>query len=136
MAALAATAVLITLVALLVPTYGRVRSSLTRERGDRLVGMARFIATELPPALPVTGDSGAASARLRVQELLRRARTAGGGSELRSIDVVAREAGGRYRYLVRADGDPSGWSSYAPPAELRSLTAGGKSGSVASIDAE
>ncbi|MEO8563266.1 MAG: HAMP domain-containing protein, partial [bacterium] len=115
LAALVGAAVVITLAVLLFPTYARVRSALARAQGERLVYLARATAFGIP------GDSLLSGAR--VHDLIRRARVAnvdvlGAGNELRAIELVARDASGRFRLLINSDHEQLGATAWTPPDGL------------------
>src|SRR5690349_13252904 len=100
MAALAVTAVTLTLVVLLFPTYARVRSALVRGQGERLVYVARATVLAIP------AESRLASSRVR--EVVRRARaessaSLGDGNDLLAFELVARDAEGRLHLVANGD---------------------------------
>jgi methyl-accepting chemotaxis protein len=115
MAALAGAAVVITLVVLLVPTYARVRSSLARAQGERLLYLARATALGIPADSAITGA--------RSHDLIHRARienadVLGVGNDLRAIELVGRDSAGRFRLLVNSERDQGSPIIWSPPDRL------------------
>jgi methyl-accepting chemotaxis protein len=131
MAALAGTAVVLTLGVMLMPTYARVRSALARAQGERLVSLARATALGIP------SDSSLAGGYAR--ELIRRARVGnanalGKNNDLLAIELVARDSAGRFHLVANSDREqvPSGvWS---PPDRLAEEVAAGRSSATGIYD--
>jgi methyl-accepting chemotaxis protein len=131
MAALAGTAVVLTLGVMLLPTYARVRSALARAQGERLVSLARATALGIP------SDSSLAGGYAR--ELIRRARVGnanalGKNNDLLAIELVARDSAGRFHLVANSDREqvPSGvWS---PPDRLAEEVAAGRSSATGIYD--
>jgi methyl-accepting chemotaxis protein len=139
MAALAGGAVLLTLAILSAPTYGRVRGGLTRAQGEQLLGLARAARVQLPPAdsigaligLSATGAvAGAGGAA--VQEQLRRtlAENASSleGNEWLALDVVVRDAAGRFRHVAHSGSEVGGGRWWTPPEDIADALAAGRAG--------
>jgi len=102
MAALAVTAVALTLAVLLFPTYARVRSALARAQGERLAYVARATALSIPADSDLAGG--------HVREVIRRARvdnsaSLGDGNDLLAFEVVGRDAEGRFHLVANSDRD-------------------------------
>jgi methyl-accepting chemotaxis protein len=122
LATLAGAAVVVTLVVLLIPTYARVRGSLARAQGERLVYLARATALGIP------GDSLLAGAR--VHDLIRRARVEnadvlGEGNSLLAVELVGRDSSGRFHMLVNSDREAVASTLWSPAERLdRAITAG------------
>ena len=147
MAALAGGSVLLTVAILLLPAISRARSSLTRVHGDRLLAIARSAAAQLPDS--VTGDDAAAAAGRtagastadRVREVLRLVRaeqTEGTGvsEDGLALDLVIRDADGKFRYLAHGAGDRSSGTAWNPPDELVTPLARGRGAASGLYDLE
>jgi methyl-accepting chemotaxis protein len=142
MAALAGAAVVVTLLVLLPPTYGRVKSALARAQGERLAAVARTAQALIPAdARAALGGDRADSAALpdSVRAALRAVRRTSasaftGGDELLGLDVVGRAADGRLHYLLH-DGSGAGpneeWSA---PDRLDAAVAEGHAGTTGVYD--
>jgi hypothetical protein len=131
MAALAVTAVALTLAVLLFPTYARVRSALARAQGERLVYVAR--ATAL--AIPV--DSSFAGGRVR--DVIRKARvdnspSLGDGNDLLAFEVVARDSAGRFYLAANSDRDQVPDGEWNPPGDLADAVAAGRASAAGIYD--
>ena len=131
MAALAGTAVVLTLAVLLFPTYARVRSALARAQGDRLVYVARATAFGFP------GDSDLAGAHAR--ELIRRARIdnaglLGEGNDLLAIELVERDSTGRFHLVANSDRDMVPNGEWSPPGGLAESVAAGRADATGIYD--
>jgi hypothetical protein len=137
MAALAGGAVLLTLAILVLPAISRARSSLTHAHGDRLLAIARSAAAQLPES--ITGDLTAAAASRaagsaiaeQVREVLRLVRaqqTEGTGvsEDGLALDLVIRDADGKFRYLAHGAGDRTAGTVWNPPDELVAPLARGR----------
>ena len=127
MAALAGAAVVLTFVVMLLPTYARVRSTLARAQGERLVYVARAAALGIPSDSSLTG----AYAR----DLIRRARSEyggalGAGNDLLAIELVARDSAGRFQLAANSDREhvPSG--VWTPPDRLAESVTAGRAGAT------
>jgi methyl-accepting chemotaxis protein len=123
MAALAVTAVALTLVVLLFPTYARVRNALARAQGERLVYVARAT------VLGISGDSTLVDGRVR--DVIRRARidnsaALGDGNDLLAIEVVGRDAEGRFHLVANSDRDQVPDGEWNPPGDLADAVAAGR----------
>jgi methyl-accepting chemotaxis protein len=124
MAALAVTAVALTLAVLLFPTYARVRSALARAQGERLVYVARATALGIPADSDFAGN--------RVREVIRRARvensaSLGDGNDLLAFEVVGRDAEGRFHLVANSDRDQVPDGEWNPPGNLADAVAAGHS---------
>ncbi|MDB4879271.1 MAG: hypothetical protein JWL60_717 [Gemmatimonadetes bacterium] len=122
MAALAGAAVVLTLLALAVPTYGSLRAALARAQGERFVAIARSAESTLPADLATSlGSAADASLPGPVRDLMRRirisnAQSLGDGSELQALDILVRTPDGRFRYLLHSD-RPSATREYLVPQD-------------------
>src|SRR5439155_3162758 len=124
MAALAGTAVVLTLAVLLFPTYARVRSALARAQGERLVYVARATALGIP------ADSNLAGTHAR--DLIRRARVdnsavLGDGNDLLAIELVVRDSAGRFHLVANSDRDQVPDGEWSGPGDLADALAAGRS---------
>jgi methyl-accepting chemotaxis protein len=124
MAALAVSAVALTLAVLLFPTYARVRSALARAQGERLVYVARAT------AVGISADSGLASSRVR--DVIRKARvdnsaSLGDGSDLLAFEVVARDSAGGFHLVANSDREQVPDGEWNPPGDLAEAVAAGRS---------
>ena len=132
MAALAGAAVIVTLTVLLVPTYGRVRTALARSQGERLIAIARSAESVLPEDMASSlGAAGNAALPLRVRDIVRRVRVSnaeslGAGNELSSVDIVQRDAEGRFHYLLKGDGGARITGAWVPPERIDVAVAAGR----------
>ena len=131
MAALAGAAVALTLGVMLLPTYARLRSALARAQGERLVYVARATAQSIP------GDSALDGTAAR--ELIRRARADNAGilgpdNDLLAIELVSRDADGRFRLAANSDREQVPRSVWSPPDRLDQIVAGGRAGSTGIYD--
>jgi len=123
MAALAGTAVALTLAVLLFPTYARVRNALARAQGERLVYVAR---TTVPG---IAADSSLAGGRVR--DIIRRSRVdnsaaLGDGNDLLAIEVVGRDAEGRFHLVANSDRDQVPDGEWNPPGDLADAVTAGR----------
>jgi methyl-accepting chemotaxis protein len=142
MAALAGAAVIVTLLVLLPPTYGRVKLALAHAQGERLAAVARSAVALIPSdARAALGADRADSAALAEQtraalRAVRRANTAtvSGGDELLEIDVVGRASDGRLHYLLH-DGEGAGPNEgWTAPDRLDLALADGHAGTTGVYD--
>ena len=137
MAALAGGAVLLTLAILSAPTYGRMRAGLARAQGQQLLGLAHAARFQLPSAdsiAELTGPSAAGAAAddgvAVVREALRRAlaQNAGAfdGTDWLALDVVVRDADGRFRNIAHSGSEVGGGRWWMPPEEISVALARGR----------
>ena len=145
MAALAGAAVIVTLAVLLAPTYGSVRSALSRAQGERLVAIARGAESQLPaelaPALSrgsisVTADSAVIGETQHALRVIRAANAASVGEDidLAGVDIVARDASGRFVPLVSDHASSSTARRWLPPDRLDDAIAAGRVGATGVYD--
>ncbi len=142
MSALAGAAVLLTLIALLAPTYLSVRSALARAEGERLIAIALAAELQLPADVVLTlatrGDR--ASATSVAYTVLRRVRRAnddllGAGSQLLTIDLAARDSSSApLRIVARSESEGSSGAQYAVAAPLLSALESGRAGATPVYD--
>jgi len=123
MAALAGTAVALTLAVLLFPTYARVRNALARAQGERLVYVARMTVPG------IAADSSLAGGRVR--DIIRRSRVdnsaaLGDGNDLLAIEVVGRDAEGRFHLVANSDRDQVPDGEWNPPGDLADAVTAGR----------
>ena len=131
MAALAGAAVVLTLGVMLLPTYARVRSSLARAQGERLVYVARATALGIP------GDSALSGPFAR--DLIRRARVEnatvlGAGNDLLAIELVARDSAGRFQLAANSDREHVPAGDWSAPDGLAATVAAGRAGATGIYD--
>ncbi len=123
MAALAVSAVALTLVVLLFPTYARVRSVLARAQGERLVYVARATALAIPADSNLGGG--------RVRDIIRKARvdnsaSLGDGNDLLAFEVVARDSTGRFYLVANSDREKVPDGEWNPPGDLADAVNAGR----------
>ena len=143
MAALAGAAVILTLTLLLYPTFLKVRSALARGQGARLVAVAQNANEQLPEDFVLAlgwGVSDSAVATPLAREAVRRVRVAnndvlGAGNELLSLDVVARDATGQFRYVLQSERATSAGEQWVPVDLLDELVTSARNGATNVYDA-
>lgn len=133
---------LLTLIALLAPTYLSVRSALARAEGERLIAIALAAELQLPADVVLTlatrGDR--ASATSVAYTVLRRVRRAnddllGAGSQLLTIDLAARDSSSApLRIVARSESEGSSGAQYAVAAPLLSALESGRAGATPVYD--
>ncbi len=144
MAALAGAAVLVTLGALLAPTYGRVRSALARAQGERLAAIANSAAAQLPPdfaAALTTAARDSLAIPAVVRDVVRRSRidnndALGAGNELIALDVVQRDPRGQFRYVLQSERMTTAGDVWSAADLLTQRVAEGRGGATGVYDVD
>jgi len=144
MAALAGAAVLVTLGALLAPTYGRVRSALARAQGERLAAIANSAAAQLPPDFAAALTTAARDSLVIpavVRDVVRRSRidnndALGAGNELIALDVVQRDPRGQFRYVLQSERMTTAGDVWSAADLLTQRVAEGRGGATGVYDVD
>ena len=131
MAALAGAAVALTLGVMLLPTYARVRSALARAQGERLVYLARAAALSVPAEAALDGpEARALIRRVRADN----ASVLGAGNDLLAIELVSRDAAGRFHLAANSDREQVPTTVWLPPDRLDASLAAGRAGATGIYD--
>ena len=131
MAALAGAAVALTLGVMLLPTYARVRSALARAQGERLVYLARAAALSVPAEAALDGpEARALIRRVRADN----ASVLGAGNDLLAIELVSRDAAGRFHLTANSDREQVPTTVWLPPDRLDAILAAGRAAATGIYD--